>query len=341
MANSLLAHLYSRIRGSQEDVATIALQYLLSQSEELNEAFTHFLSLSMEISLNDNLQYVCQSVGEDKERPDMAGIDKTGREAVLCEMKFYAGLTRNQPLSYLDRLKDNGGDGLVFVCPKSRQTSLWTKLKAVCSGREIVSVNAHCVCVDGVHMAILTWAEIIELLRKVASASAVEFLSDIQQLEGYCAQMDSDAFIPFAPEELTADNAKRAERYYEVVDKTIDLLCDDDTIKTSKKGLKATAYRKGYTRSLFLDEFTISVNYDRDLWKNTGSVETPFWLSVREDWDETERILAGLNKIPQLKKDDDLWNITFLALEPLADATLDEVCEDLKRQILDYVRLFR
>ena len=32
MAKSLLAHMYSRIRGSQEDVATIALQYLVSQS---------------------------------------------------------------------------------------------------------------------------------------------------------------------------------------------------------------------------------------------------------------------------------------------------------------------
>ena len=153
--------------------------------------------------------------------------------------------------------------------------------------------------------------------------------------------MDSDAFIPFSPEELTAENAKLAERYYEVVDRTIDLLCDDETVKTSKKGLKATAYRKGYTRSLFLDEFTITLNYDRDLWKNPGSIETPFWLSVREEWEETKKIKETLKKIPRLKKDDGLWNLTFLSLEPLSDATLDEVCEDLKRQVLEYVQLFR
>lgn len=341
MAKSLLAHLYSRIRGSQEDVATIALQYIVSQSKELNGAFTQLLATSIERPLDESLQYICQAVGENKERPDMAGLDKEGREIVLCEMKFYAGLTHNQPQSYIDRLRKDGGTGLIFVCPKAREQSLWTKLKERCSAQVVTTVNRRCICVDGVHMAILTWAEVVELLHKVASASAVELLADIRQLEGYCAQMDSDAFIPFSPEELTAENAKLAERYYEVVDRTIDLLCDDETVKTSKKGLKATAYRKGYTRSLFLDEFTITLNYDRDLWKNPGSIETPFWLSVREEWEETKKIKETLKKIPRLKKDDGLWNLTFLSLEPLSDATLDEVCEDLKRQVLEYVQLFR
>jgi len=35
MANSLLAHLYSHIKGSQEDVATLSLQYILSNYEAL------------------------------------------------------------------------------------------------------------------------------------------------------------------------------------------------------------------------------------------------------------------------------------------------------------------
>lgn len=294
MANSLLAHLYSRIRGSQEDVATIALQYLLSQSEELNKTFTSLVASCLKLTLDENLHYICQSVGEGKERPDMAGVDKNGHEAILCEMKFYAGLTRNQPLGYLNRLKEKNGTGLIFVCPKSRQTSLWTKLKDICAERQMKSVDTFCVCVDGIHMAILTWTEIIEQLRKVAASSAVEYLSDIQQLEGYCAQMDSDAFIPFASEDLTADNAKRANRYYEVIDQTIALLCEDDTITTSLKGVKATAYRKGYTRSLYLDDFTLSLNYDRDLWKSNSSMETPFWVGIRDkEWKQTAFFRTG------------------------------------------------
>lgn len=341
MANSLLAHLYSRIRGSQEDVATIALQYLLSQSNELNQAFTHLISLSIEKTIDTDLQYVCQAVGEEKERPDMAGIDKAGKEVILCEMKFYAGLTKNQPLGYLERLKNKGGTGLVFVCPFSREISLWTKLKELCSQCQVEKVNDRCIRVDGISMAILSWTEILELLRKVASASAMEFLADIQQLEGYCAQMDSDAFIPFTFEELTAENAKKANRFYDVVDKTLDLLCAEEDVATSYKGFKASANRRGYIRSLIVDEFTVSLYYDRELWKTSGSLETPFWVSIRENWKETPRILEGYKKIPQIKKDSSSWTVTCLALEALPYATLDEVCEDLKRQILEYVDLFR
>jgi hypothetical protein len=49
MANSLLAHLYSHIRGSQEDIATISLQYILSQSVNLKVAFTKCLGESLKI----------------------------------------------------------------------------------------------------------------------------------------------------------------------------------------------------------------------------------------------------------------------------------------------------
>ena len=153
--------------------------------------------------------------------------------------------------------------------------------------------------------------------------------------------MDSDAFIPFAPEDLTAENAKKEERYYEVVDRTIDLICADEKYKTSKKGLKATAYRKGYTRSLFIDELTFTWNYDRELWKRSGSVETPFWIAIRGgDWRIPESFQKVFNALPSVKKEE-FWGMTFLALEPLTDATLDEVCEDLRRQILEYIDMFR
>ncbi|MBQ1836123.1 MAG: aspartate-semialdehyde dehydrogenase, partial [Paludibacteraceae bacterium] len=47
-------------------------------------------------------------------------------------------------------------------------------------------------------MAVISWAEIIEVLRRTASSVAVEALPDIAQLSGFCDMMDSTAFIPFA-----------------------------------------------------------------------------------------------------------------------------------------------
>ena len=43
MGYSLLAHLYPRIKGSQEDVATFSLGYILEQSDALNKAFTKLI----------------------------------------------------------------------------------------------------------------------------------------------------------------------------------------------------------------------------------------------------------------------------------------------------------
>ena len=341
MAQSLLAYLYSRIRGSQEDIATIALQYLLSQSDALNNAFTHLLSTSLGMDLDDNLRYFCQAVGEDQERPDMEGIDSVGREQVLCEMKFYAGLTHNQPLSYLDRLKEKQGQGLIFVCPKARMTSLWMKLKDLCATREVQIVHEHCIRVDGIAMSIMTWAEILNHLHKVASSSAIEYLSDIHQLEGYCAQMDSDAFIPFESTELTAENAKRFERYYEVIDETAKLIVADGSVTASHKG-KASAYRAGYERKLTVDDFIVSLLYDLNLWKSDISVETPFWVGIsNKDWQQPEDFRKKFLQIPKHKQDDTVWNTCYFALEPLADATLDEVCANLKQQIFEYIDLLR
>ncbi len=341
MAYSLLAHLYPYIKGSQEDIATFSLQYLLTKSEHLNRAFTRRIATEMDVELEDMLQYACQVTGdsEEKERPDMVGVDSEGKEIVLFEMKFYASLTANQPLTYLERLRKHFGAGLMFVCPATRRTNLWTKLKELCEGMTLQVVNEYCVLVDGVKMSIITWGEIIEMLKQVAASVDVAFSADIAQLEGYCNQLDSDAFIPFSSEDLSALSAKKEERYYMVLDEVIELLVADSSIKTSKKGTKATAYRRGYTRSLTINDLSITLNYDRELWKNPTSVETPFWVAIRDsEWQDIPGIADKFKLIPELQKES-FWNMLFLAIEPLQNATFSEVCEDIKEQILRYIEM--
>ena len=338
MAQSLLAHLYPYIKGSQEDIATFSLQYLLSQSSKLNAAFTKFAADTMGIDLEERLQYICQVTGEseEKERPDMVGTDADGSEIILFEMKFYASLTANQPNTYLDRLRKNNGKGLLFICPMARKTSLWAKLQELC-GTETDDVNKYCVTVNGVNLAITTWSEVLGLLKQVASTVDNAFIPDIIQLEGYCNQMDSDAFIPFTAMDLSAKMAKMGERYYSVIDEVIDQLVANKSIKTSKKGLKATGYRKGYTRSLYIGDYTITLNYDRDMWKTPSSVETPFWVAIRDpEWDQIEQIKEYLKTIPDRKKEE-WWGMTYIALEPLQNATFTEVCENLAEQIMWHI----
>ena len=313
------------------------------QSKELNQAFTKRIASVMEIDLEDTLQYVCQVTGasEEKERPDMVGLNASGKEVVLCEMKFYATLTANQPNTYLRRLKENNGKGLIFVCPEARRTSLWAKLNDLCEGNKIKKISDTCVEVDGVKLAITTWAEIIEGLMLVASSVAVELIHDIKQLKGYCEQLDRDAFIPFSDDDLSALMANKAERYYQVLDEVIDLLCADERFETSTKNLKASPSRKGYVRYLYLDDFSIALKYDRELWKNPTTIETPFWISMRDgEWDQPKKFIKVLNKIPEHHKQES-WGYIDIALEPLQDVTLSEVCEDLKNKIVNYIDMFR
>lgn len=338
MAKSLLAHLYTHIRGSQEDIATLSLQYLLSQSQTLNRAFTKKISTILNIDTDSELQYFTQSTGENDERPDMSGLDSSGEEALLCEMKFYASLTENQPVGYLKRLKDNNGKGLLFICPKSRINTLWFELKKRCSDADcfVEEINDFCIKADGINMAITTWGEVIATLMNTAESSAEHLIADIKQLKGYCEQIDSEAFIPFNSEDFSAVNAKKAERFYLIIDKVSDLILTDKSIPFVKNSSKA-GNRYGYVSYLFVNDFAICISYDRNIWKKESSIETPFWLFIKnKEWVQTEEIVKQLNKYPETEKEE-YKSVIYLALKAPTHATEDEVCLSLKKQILDYV----
>lgn len=338
MANSLLAHLYSRIKGSQEDVATLALQYIVAQSSKLNREFTRLLGSALNEEITTDLNYVCQSVGENQERPDIAGIDTNGAERILCEAKFYAGLTENQPNGYLDRLRKENGLGLVFICPAARKTTLWSKLLDLCKEREIINVDEFCVTIDSIRMSIVTWGEIIEALQRVASAEAQDSLPDIYQLDGFCRMMDSDAFIPLSLDDLGPEKARGEERYYRILDELIESLRMEKALSPSTKGVKATAYRQGYARAIKIRGYWVSINYDRELWMNTASKETPFWVAIRSgnDWKQDEYIKRAYQRYPAAEQDVK-WGLTYMALYPLLYGTLDEIVDSMKAQIMEYI----
>lgn len=336
----LLAHLYSHIRGSQEDIATLSLQYILSYSKDLNYAFTSLLYLSLNLPVSQKLNYVCQSVGKERERPDISGVNEYGAELVLCEAKFFAGLTENQPLAYLERLRNNKGNGLVFICPSMRKNVLWNQLLVRCSGCHIIEIQDYCADVDGVRMSLITWNEIIEVLKKTSSSHNNIGSSDIDQLEGFCSQMDQEAFIPFTKEDFGSITPRKEERYYQIIDTLIDVINKDKALETSSKGVKATANRFGYSRSIRINGYWITINYDRKLWQSTNTVETPFWFTIRDSkWKQDDSMKKYLNSINEMEKDF-FWDAVFVALHPLTNSTLDEVAKDLKNQILGHIQKY-
>ena len=67
-------------------------------------------------------------------RPDLAGYDESGREHVLIEAKFTAGLTPHQPCKYLKRLRQKRQPSVVlFVAPAERREKLWKECCTRCT----------------------------------------------------------------------------------------------------------------------------------------------------------------------------------------------------------------
>ncbi len=292
--SSLLAHLYSRIRGSPEDVATMSLCFILENSLSARKVFSNYLSTAAGVEPFPDLFFSTQVVGEGKERPDLVGVDQNNNELLVCEAKFWAGLTVNQPLAYLKRLSENGNDGekaLVFICPHERIPNLWGELIRICRSSDECSIECSIessiedgdgdrrIVVDGIPMGIVSWRAIIEILMQALSAEHSPLVKDLYQLEGLCEQMDLAAFKPFTPEDFGVDRAQRIMSYNYIVDRVADELVHK--MNASTKGVKATPTKTGYVRYLGLSthKLGISVQINHEYWMNYA--ETPFWFTLR------------------------------------------------------------
>ncbi len=344
MKKSLLGHLYNHIKGSAEDVATMSLQYLLSYYDELRHEFNSLIAKRLRVSVDPNVIYECQSVGNDLERPDMSGIDPSGKEVILCEIKFYAGLTSNQPLGYLKRLNNENGTGLVFICPKDRVVSLWDTIINKCPTDRVEKIDELCASVNGVRLTILSWEELIVNLTQTANSVAKSSLADIEQLGGYCEQMMSESFVPFREEDLGAHEARKYERLMYVLDRVIDSFAVDPKHKVETKGFSSAAWRHGYTRYFILDGFGVSLMLHLQNWVDDRYVDTPYWVSFKvvegKGWMLPESYVGKVGHIKPSMKAISRDNIN-LAIDVPCGMIEDDVVEAIKHQIIEYLKIFR
>lgn len=342
MKYSLLAHLFPRIKGSQEDVATYSLSYILEQSIILNEAFTKLISLRLHVPTEKTLSYNCQDADSDFGRPDIAGYE-AGTLRILCEAKFYAGLTANQPVSYLRRLQGTENSGVVFICPKDREISLWDKVVSLAEAHEMPGepIDDFCMDYSGTRMSILSWSEIIAELLRVATERHPEMIGDLRQLEGFCNKVESEAFIPFNDDDFSIQTARNIDRYYLVVDQVSEVLKTHKEFSPTTKGLRHSPRWQGYSTYLYMDGKGVSIDYMRNLWKAPTSISTPFWCHIRDiqegHWRLTDRMNRFLSSLDS-RKVESFYGDPYMALIPKPYQTLEELAEDLANQILDYLR---
>ena len=289
---SIFGKFYGRIHGSVEFLASESLNYILNSSKKVNENLIGLINLNNNSNYS-NISFLSQVQGDNAEIPDLSGYDKNGKEVIILETKFWASLTVNQPVTYLNRLSENGI--LVFICPDLRKLSLKGEIISVLEKEKIEynDSDEKLIRIGNKNIIIYSWDTILNTLKNDIDNSEFDVLSDINQLKGLCEKIDSDSFLPITNEDLSPSIPRKILSYYRIIDKVIDKLSNE--IGLSTKGLKTTPQQWGYTRYAFAENLTIRLDANLEFWSKHA--DTPIWIQISEEWKATPTIVKMSHEI--------------------------------------------
>ena len=288
--DTLLAYLVSSFPGNTENIATEALRHIFDHSDASVEA------------LNDVVQSGARGVAPvtivksqvikaDGTIPDLVGFDENRKERVLVEVKFWAGLTPNQPNAYLKRLPSDGPAVVVFLAPEDRIQSLWPQLKERLSGQfgALTETDSERKCVrvgDGQrHLMIVSWGGLLDSMAARSSDDGNHGVeTEIRQLRSLAKYADAGAFKPIGHgEEFGADSEAQLRLYRRLIDAATERGVQQGWV--SRKGLRATPRSYGYGRYIRLHRTVVWFGVNRNQFEITRS--TPLWV--------------GCNSLPKLQ----------------------------------------
>lgn len=284
MTDSLLAHLAGMFATQRyEDLASEALVYLLNRAPALRQAVDAILSTtSKPVEIASAHGQIVDS--DSAARPDIELHDTTGTIVALIEAKFDAGLTINQPATYLQM--DAGT--VLFVIPGRRIESLWPELcrRAATVG----SVTAHethdidslrSAAVDGAAtLAIISWAELGQRLRTAAVRHAPDVVGEVDQFVSVCARFEADVFVPFTSEELTSDWGRRLLHFHDLTQAIVARVQEEhDWVNTI--GLRWSRGDVWYGSYLNIGRLGGGIWFSPRRWPQFG---TPFTVQITPGW---------------------------------------------------------
>lgn len=280
---TLLAKLAPLFGPRTENLAVEALGHILSESKLARRAVADVMRAGG-ADIGEVVQVRTQATGEDGARPDLVGFDKRGAERLLIEAKFWAGLTDNQPVSYLSRLATDGGDpcALLFVAPAARLEPMWNELFRLVgeaglppTRREDATELRSAVVNDSTFLVLTSWRNLLDrMAAQVGTAGESHTETDIRQLQGLARQQDDDAFLPLRREEFGPEFPRRLLNLRRLVDDATDRARSRKILGT--EGLKVTPWADGYGRYVRIVDQTPWFGIHHGLW--AGTYPTPLWL---------------------------------------------------------------
>lgn len=282
MIMSVLAHVVKQGPMAGEPAATQALAYILSSSEVVARAF---VTLFRQADIEFEPGSFGAEVRQGEAQPDLTVYDSKGQVRAFIENKFWAGLTENQPVTYLNALPDRSPGALLFIVPEKRIPTIWKELQERCTNSNLPWENEQkgdkvLSChVQANFVLIASWKHVLSKLLAVVDQGKDNHLRhDILQLQDLAVQMDSDAFLPIQAEDVTnQDVARRLVSYISLLDDITENLKSRSFACT--KGLSQGNSYYGSGRFLRLhkrSEVWLGVTLRK--WANFG--KSPLWLRI-------------------------------------------------------------
>ncbi len=289
-----------RLSQENENVATEALAFILQSSDA---AKTGLLKLLRGIIPDlPSLWFRTQQMEGDT-RPDMWGSDETALAHVFIENKFWAGLTDNQPVSYLRRLSERPHSSLLLVVvPSAREKPVWSELTKRLNEAEIDAealpstsgANFIVKTADGPVMALTTWTTLLAFL-DAETAEDPPARNDLSQLRALCEEAGSGAFVPLSRESMSDQKTPNLIlQLTGLVQDVSTIAFDEGVLFKNRLTPQANAERVGrYAYILPEERCGVWLGIHFKLWKEHG--HSPFWLVFSpSDWGRAYEVRAIL-----------------------------------------------
>ncbi len=144
-----------------------------------------------------------------------------------------------------------------------------------------------------------SWRAVLAaILRGMEEAGEVAHIGDLRQLVGLCEKMDTEAFQPFRPEELTAiDHPRRNLQLGQIAYDVGEALIADGICNTRK--LTPSSGLGYYGRYLRAGETVFFLGFDSAAW--AAHKLTPLW--VRFDQAAPSEVLAAIRRTNAVAED--------------------------------------
>lgn len=275
-SNTVFGHLVHQFAIHPENLATEALCFILRTSPAASVAFANFVKQILP-DCPENMRFETQQVGVENSIPDMKCFDDEGRIRVIVENKFWAGLTDNQPVTYVRELPAAVGGMVLLVVPEARLQIVWDEVVRRCNAEKLpVRILDHPSAIkaadigDGHILAATSWKAVLEaLLNATVLAVEVDSQNDIAQLVGLCKTMEEEVFLPLRNEELTnLDMPRRIINFSDLPFGIIYEAANQGVI--DRKGIRETPQRYGSGSYIRIGGCSAWVGFHAYQWHKLG-----------------------------------------------------------------------